>query len=146
MEPSPSSSSSSPPAPSSSSSPSRCSEQRKLFVGGIPSATTEEKLKEHFEKYGEVREVAVMRDRITKNGRGFGFVQFADPGAAERVLDEKEKGNHVICGRAVCAILSAVYSSSSPLCVCKERGKVFFSLEKLGFFCVCDFFGTFCSM
>nr|CAD1841409.1 unnamed protein product [Ananas comosus var. bracteatus] len=101
MEPSPSSSSSSPPAPSSSSAPSRCSEQGKLFVGGIPSATTEEKLKEHFEKYGEVREVAVMRDRITKNGRGFGFVQFADPGAAERVLDEKEKGNHVICGRTV---------------------------------------------
>ncbi|XP_008798913.2 heterogeneous nuclear ribonucleoprotein 1-like [Phoenix dactylifera] len=94
MEPSSSSSSS-----SSSSAPSRASEQGKLFVGGISSETREEALAEHFKKYGEVKEVVVMRDRTTGNGRGFGFVQFLEPETAERALQEKEK--HVIHGRTV---------------------------------------------
>ncbi|XP_008796977.2 heterogeneous nuclear ribonucleoprotein 1-like [Phoenix dactylifera] len=83
----------------SSSAPSRAAEQGKLFVGGISSETREEALAEHFRKYGEVKEVVVMRDRTTGNCRGFGFVQFLDPEAAERVLQEKEK--HAILGRTV---------------------------------------------
>ncbi|XP_010941956.1 heterogeneous nuclear ribonucleoprotein 1 [Elaeis guineensis] len=88
--------------PSSSSAPSMSSpvsEQGKLFVGGISSETREEVLVDHFKKYGEVKEVVVMRDRITGNCRGFGFVKFLDPQVAERVLQEKKK--HVILGRTV---------------------------------------------
>ncbi|EHA8587156.1 heterogeneous nuclear ribonucleoprotein 1 [Cocos nucifera] len=88
-----------PSSSSSSSAPSPASEQGKLFVGGISSETREEALAEHFKKYGEVKEVVVMRDRTTGNCRGFGFVKFLDPQAAERVLQEKEK--HVILGRTV---------------------------------------------
>ncbi|RRT82284.1 hypothetical protein B296_00006213 [Ensete ventricosum] len=72
----------------------------RLFVGGISSDTREETLTEHFERYGEVREVVVMRNRLTGSGRGFGFVQFANSEGPERALKEAK---HVIHGRTVSA-------------------------------------------
>ena len=73
------------------------SEQGKLFVGGIPWETTEDRLKDYFQTYGEVREVVIMKDRATGRSRGFGFVLFADPEVADRVVEEK----HTIDGRQV---------------------------------------------
>ncbi|KAJ7546290.1 hypothetical protein O6H91_08G033800 [Diphasiastrum complanatum] len=69
----------------------------KLFIGGISWETTEERLKEYFTAYGEVTEVVIMKDRATGRARGFGFVVFADPTVADRVLLEK----HTIDGRTV---------------------------------------------
>lgn len=69
----------------------------KLFIGGISWDTDEDRLKEYFRNYGEVVETVIMRDRMTGRARGFGFVVFADPGVAERVVMEK----HVIDGRTV---------------------------------------------
>ncbi|XP_019424766.1 PREDICTED: heterogeneous nuclear ribonucleoprotein 1-like [Lupinus angustifolius] len=69
----------------------------KLFIGGISWDTDEEHLKEYFGKYGEVIEAVIMRDRTTGRARGFGFVVFADPAVAERVIMDK----HIIDGRTV---------------------------------------------
>ncbi|KAH7441669.1 hypothetical protein KP509_03G048000 [Ceratopteris richardii] len=69
----------------------------KLFIGGISWETTEEKLKSYFESYGEVVEAVIMKDRATGRARGFGFVVFADPAVADRVIQEK----HNIDGRQV---------------------------------------------
>ncbi|MED6123310.1 hypothetical protein PIB30_047900 [Stylosanthes scabra] len=69
----------------------------KLFIGGISWDTDEERLKEYFGKFGEVIEAVIMRDRTTGRARGFGFVVFADPAVAERVIMDK----HVIDGRTV---------------------------------------------
>ncbi|XP_022716790.1 heterogeneous nuclear ribonucleoprotein 1-like isoform X2 [Durio zibethinus] len=69
----------------------------KLFIGGISWDTDEERLKEYFRKYGEVVEAMIMRDRVTGRARGFGFVVFADPAVAERVIMDK----HMIDGRTV---------------------------------------------
>ncbi|XP_057955443.1 heterogeneous nuclear ribonucleoprotein 1 isoform X2 [Malania oleifera] len=69
----------------------------KLFVGGISWDTNEERLKEYFSTYGEVVEAVIMKDRTTGRARGFGFVVFADPAVAERVIKEK----HNIDGRMV---------------------------------------------
>lgn len=69
----------------------------KLFIGGISWDTDEERLREYFGNYGEVVEAVIMRDRATGRARGFGFVVFADPAVAERVILEK----HVIDGRTV---------------------------------------------
>lgn len=69
----------------------------KLFIGGISWDTDEDRLKEYFSSYGEVVEAVIMRDRSTGRARGFGFVVFADPVVAERVVKEK----HMIDGRAV---------------------------------------------
>ncbi|MQL94785.1 hypothetical protein Taro_027450, partial [Colocasia esculenta] len=69
----------------------------KLFIGGISWDTNEERLKEYFSNYGEVLEAVIMKDRTTGRARGFGFVVFADPAVAERVVMEK----HTIDGRMV---------------------------------------------
>ncbi|KAK6777015.1 hypothetical protein RDI58_023732 [Solanum bulbocastanum] len=69
----------------------------KLFIGGISWDTDEDRLKEYFSSYGEVVEAVIMRDRNTGRARGFGFVVFADPVVAERVVKEK----HMIDGRTV---------------------------------------------
>jgi RNA-binding protein Musashi len=69
----------------------------KLFIGGISWDTDEERLREYFATYGEVIEAVIMRDRATGRARGFGFVVFADPAVAERVIIDK----HIIDGRTV---------------------------------------------
>lgn len=69
----------------------------KLFIGGISWDTDEERLKEYFSSYGEVVEAIIMKDRTTGRARGFGFVVFADPAVAERVINDK----HNIDGRLV---------------------------------------------
>ncbi|XP_030974274.1 heterogeneous nuclear ribonucleoprotein 1 [Quercus lobata] len=73
------------------------SDQGKLFIGGISWETTEEKLKEYFENYGDVVQTVVMRDKTTGRPRGFGFVVFADPSILDRVLQDK----HTIDARTV---------------------------------------------
>lgn len=39
---------------------------RKLFIGGLDLKTTAEDLKVHFEKFGEIVDVVVMKDPKTK--------------------------------------------------------------------------------
>ncbi|XP_038691141.1 heterogeneous nuclear ribonucleoprotein 1-like isoform X3 [Tripterygium wilfordii] len=69
----------------------------KLFIGGISWDTDEDRLREYFGNYGELVEAVIMRDRTTGRARGFGFIVFADPAVAERVIIEK----HMIDGRMV---------------------------------------------
>nr|XP_010907705.1 heterogeneous nuclear ribonucleoprotein 1 isoform X1 [Elaeis guineensis]XP_019702544.1 heterogeneous nuclear ribonucleoprotein 1 isoform X1 [Elaeis guineensis] len=69
----------------------------KLFIGGVSWDTDDDHLREYFRTYGEVVEAVIMKDRTTGRARGFGFVVFADPAVAERVLME----NHIIDGRKV---------------------------------------------
>lgn len=72
-------------------------DQGKLFIGGISWETTEDRLKDYFGMFGHVLEVVIMKDRATGSARGFGFVVFADPAVAERVVLKK----HNIDGRTV---------------------------------------------
>jgi RNA recognition motif-containing protein len=44
---------------------------QKLYVGNLPFNTTEDQLKEHFSKYGEVSSVIIIKDRDTQRSRGF---------------------------------------------------------------------------
>ncbi|MCL7031764.1 hypothetical protein MKW94_020137 [Papaver nudicaule] len=69
----------------------------KVFIGGISWATNEDGLMEYFKSYGEVVEVVIMKDPTTGRARGFGFIVFADPTVAERVVTDK----HMIDGRMV---------------------------------------------
>ncbi|KAF5956290.1 hypothetical protein HYC85_003515 [Camellia sinensis] len=70
-------------------------EPGKLFIGGISWDTNEDRLREYFQTFGEVVDAVIMKDRNTGRARGFGFVVFADPSVAERVVREK----HIIDGR-----------------------------------------------
>ena len=44
----------------------------KVFLGGLGPDMNENDLKEYFTPYGTLCDVVVMRDRVTRNGRGFG--------------------------------------------------------------------------
>jgi heterogeneous nuclear ribonucleoprotein A1/A3 len=39
---------------------------RKLFIGGLDYRTTDDSLKKHFEQWGEIVDVVVMKDPKTK--------------------------------------------------------------------------------
>ncbi|CAH9095199.1 unnamed protein product [Cuscuta epithymum] len=69
----------------------------KLFIGGISWETNEDKLKDYFQRYGQVVQAVVMRDKVSGKPRGFGFVDFADPNVLDTVLQDK----HTIDGRTV---------------------------------------------
>ncbi|XP_061339837.1 heterogeneous nuclear ribonucleoprotein 1-like [Gastrolobium bilobum] len=69
----------------------------KLFIGGISRDTNEDTLRQYFQNYGDIVEAVIMKDRTTGRARGFGFIAFAHPAVAERVVMEK----HVIDGRIV---------------------------------------------
>lgn len=50
---------------------------RKLFIGCLSFETTDDSLREHFEKWGTLTDCVVMRDPQTKRSRGFGFVTYS---------------------------------------------------------------------
>ncbi|HEY8431185.1 MAG TPA: RNA-binding protein [Sandaracinaceae bacterium] len=63
---------------------------KKLFVGGLSWGTTDQGLREAFERFGEVLEAKVVTDRETGRSRGFGFVTFADGQAAGEAIAEMD--------------------------------------------------------
>lgn len=69
----------------------------KIFIGGLSRETTTEVLTRHFEKYGELTDSVIMKNRSTGQPRGFGFVTYADPSIVDRVLQD----THIIDGRTV---------------------------------------------
>lgn len=54
----------------------------KLYVGNLSFSTTEEELREIFEKHGTLVSVKVITDRETGRSRGFGFVEYEDASSA----------------------------------------------------------------
>lgn len=71
----------------------------KVFVGGLPFATTDDELRELFAAHGKVASANVVRDRESGRSKGFGFVEFenADEGkAAEKALNGSEVGGRTI--------------------------------------------------
>lgn len=51
----------------------------------------------YFEKYGEITDAVIMRDRYTNQPRGFGFVTYADPSVVDKVIED----THIINGKQV---------------------------------------------
>src|SRR6185369_11254389 len=58
----------------------------KLFVGGLPWAMDNERLKQVFAEFGDVADARVILDRETGRSRGFGFVTYANDEGAEKAL------------------------------------------------------------
>ena len=71
---------------------------RKLFVGGLGYDTTDDKLKDHFEQYGELTDYVVVKFTDTKKSRRFGFVTFRNPKMVEECLSNH---SHTIDGKTV---------------------------------------------
>jgi cold-inducible RNA-binding protein len=59
-----------------------------IFVANLPYGVTEAQLMDCFMQYGAVEKVEVIRDRVTGQSRGFGFVEMPDdPEAALAIAD-----------------------------------------------------------
>ena len=61
---------------------------QKLFVGGLPFATSNDQLRDLFAEVGEVASATVVTDRDTGRSRGFGFVEMATPEDAEQAISK----------------------------------------------------------
>lgn len=61
---------------------------KKLFVGGLPWAVNDDKLKELFEKFGEIVSAVVITDKTSGRSKGFGFVEFETEDAAKAAMAE----------------------------------------------------------
>lgn len=71
----------------------------RLFVGGLPFATTSEELEQLFAAHGTVASARVITDRDTGRSKGFGFVEFEsdDEGkAAEKALNGSDLGGRTL--------------------------------------------------
>ncbi|KAK9512241.1 hypothetical protein O3M35_000710 [Rhynocoris fuscipes] len=71
---------------------------RKIFIGGLDYRTTDESLQKHFEQWGTIVDVVVMKDPKTKRSRGFGFITYSH---GHMVDDAQANRPHKIDGRTV---------------------------------------------
>ncbi len=55
----------------------------KLYVGNLSFSTSEDELREMFEKHGALRSVKIVTDRETGRSRGFGFVEYEETSSAD---------------------------------------------------------------
>ncbi|KAF2161308.1 hypothetical protein M409DRAFT_59303 [Zasmidium cellare ATCC 36951] len=61
--------------------------KRALYVGGLDPRVTEDVLKQIFETTGHVQNVKIIPDKnFQSKGYNYGFVEYDDPGAAERAM------------------------------------------------------------
>ena len=72
---------------------------KKLFVGGLSWGTNDEQLKTAFSTFGTVTDAKVILDRDSGRSRGFGFVSFDDPAAAQQAIQEMD--GKELDGRAI---------------------------------------------
>ncbi|XP_071084866.1 RNA binding motif protein, X-linked-like-1 isoform X3 [Haliotis cracherodii] len=55
----------------------------KIFVGGLTSNVDRETLETAFAKFGRITEILIIRDKITNQSRGYGFITYENPLDAE---------------------------------------------------------------
>ncbi len=57
-----------------------------IYVGSLPFKMKEEELREIFEKYGEVSSAKIIIDKMTRQSKGFGFVEMPDDAQAKDAI------------------------------------------------------------
>jgi len=72
---------------------------RKLYVGNLGFDVTSKDLEDVFAEIGACESVSVITDRATGRSRGFGFVEMASAGDAQKAIDQLE--GKEIKGRAI---------------------------------------------
>ena len=76
----------------------------KLYVGGLPYATTEDELEDLFAEHGTVESVRVITDRMTGRSKGFGFVEMSSSEeaqvAAEKLNNSELEGRTLVVNEA----------------------------------------------
>jgi RNA recognition motif-containing protein len=86
----------------------------RLFIGGLPWATTSDELRDMFAAVGTVVNATVMMDKMTGRSRGFGFVEMATEEEAKAAV-EKLNGTE-IAGRKI------IVNEARPQAPREDRG------------------------
>lgn len=60
--------------------------EKKLYVGNLSYATTEDELRTLFAQAGAVTSVALIKDRDTGSSKGFAFVEMGSQSEAEKAI------------------------------------------------------------
>ncbi|KAJ8900593.1 hypothetical protein K2173_025370 [Erythroxylum novogranatense] len=81
-----------------------------LYVKNIPENTSSEKLKELFQRHGEVRKVVMPPGKTGK--RDFGFIHFAERSSALKAVKDTEK--YEIDGQALEVVLAKPQADKKP--------------------------------
>ena len=63
---------------------------KKLFIGGLSWNTSEARLRETFEQFGDLDDIRIITDRDTGRSRGFGFVTFTEEESAQKAIAEMD--------------------------------------------------------
>ena len=58
---------------------------KRMFVGNLPFSTTEDEIRQLFEKHGAVTSVKIITNRETGRSRGFAFVEM-EASAADNAM------------------------------------------------------------
>lgn len=59
-----------------------------IYVGNMSYSTKEEDLNDLFSQFGTVEAARIIIDRHTQRSKGFGFVEMAEDGEAEKAISE----------------------------------------------------------
>lgn len=83
---------------------------KKLFVTGLSFYTSEKTLRAAFEGFGELVEVKIIMDKISKRSKGYAFIEYSTEEAAGAAL--KEMNGKIINGWMI--VVDAAKPKSSP--------------------------------
>ncbi|XP_039020591.1 heterogeneous nuclear ribonucleoprotein 1-like isoform X1 [Hibiscus syriacus] len=74
----------------------------RIFVARIPPSVDESTFRSHFEEYGEITDLYMPKDQVSKAHRGIGFITFASAGSVENLMADTHElgGATVIVDRA----------------------------------------------
>lgn len=60
---------------------------KRLYIGGLPYATTDDALRAAFAQAGTVESANIIMDRMTGRSKGFGFVEMSTDEEAARAIE-----------------------------------------------------------
>uniref|UniRef100_A0A7S3DE86 RRM domain-containing protein n=1 Tax=Palpitomonas bilix TaxID=652834 RepID=A0A7S3DE86_9EUKA len=62
-------------------------DRRTIFVGGLADDVNEDTVSAAFVPFGEIKDLHIPRDAVTKQHKGFGFVEFEDQEDATHAIE-----------------------------------------------------------
>ncbi len=58
-----------------------------IYIGNLPFTASEDEIRQAFAAYGNVSSVSIIKDHVTGQSRGFGFVEMPDSTEGQAAID-----------------------------------------------------------
>lgn len=59
-----------------------------LYVGNLPYRITEDQLRDAFAEFGQVSSCTIIKDKVTGQSKGFGFLEMPESSEAESAITQ----------------------------------------------------------